>query len=240
MADQEQFYNQFDESFFKDGYNICDLYLAGGFTKENLFAAQKHLYKTIDELNDMFLSRVAKENNPSACKMGCFLCCHQTVLASPYELLYLADFVSNKFSVDALGVIKQRAENKKQQTSKLKIQKLLKHKEPCPLLHPSGGFCRAYQARPMACRIYLSSCVKSCEDDLNNPDDDTIFPKLYEMPLRAGQMMNEGFQARLRNGRMDNLQAFENTIEEGLLTALNENAFGNWLNGKNVFRKIAD
>lgn len=48
MADQEQFYNQFDESFFKDGYNICDLYLAGGFTKENLFAAQKHLYKTID------------------------------------------------------------------------------------------------------------------------------------------------------------------------------------------------
>ncbi len=240
MEDQKQFYNQFDESFFKDGYNICDLYLAGGFTKENLFAAQKHLYKVIDELNDVFLSRVAKDNNPSACKMGCSVCCHQTVLASPYELFYLADFVGNKFAADAMSVIRQRAENKKLETSKLTIQKLLKYKAPCPLLHPSGGFCRAYQARPMACRIYLSSCAKSCEDDLNNPDDDSIFPKLYEMPLRAGQMMNEGFQARLRNGRMDTLQAFENTIEEGLLTALNNDAFENWLKGKNVFRKIAD
>jgi len=39
---------------------------------------------------------------------------------------------------------------------------------------------------------------------------------------------------------MDTLQAFENTIEEGLLTALNNNAFEDWLKGKNVFRKIAD
>jgi hypothetical protein len=73
---------------------------------------------------------------------------------------------------------------------------------------------------------------------LENPNDDSIFPQLYDMPLRAGRMMNEGFQARLRQGKMDKLQAFENTIEEGLLKAFDDKAFDNWLGGKYVFRKI--
>ncbi|MDA3929084.1 MAG: YkgJ family cysteine cluster protein [Prolixibacteraceae bacterium] len=238
MTEQDQYWQQFDESFFKDGYQLCDVYLSLGFTKENLFAAQKQLYKNIDELIDTFLNRTSLEGNPTACKKGCSFCCHQTVLASPYELFYLADFIQNKFRKDPLNVIIERAENKKENTSKLKLNKLLNHKQPCPLLHPSGGFCRAYQARPMACRIYLSSDVKSCKDDLENPNDDTIFPKLYDMPLRAGRMMNEGFQARIRKGRETNLQIFENTIEEGFLTAMNDKAFDKWLNGNNVFRKI--
>jgi Fe-S-cluster containining protein len=106
------------------------------------------------------------------------------------------------------------------------------------LLHPAQGFCRAYQARPMACRIYLSSDVKSCKVDLENPEDDSIFPQLFDMPLRAGRMMNEGFHARLRRDRKDSLQAFENPIEEGLLKALDDKAFDQWLAGKNVFRKM--
>lgn len=58
------------------------------------------------------------------------------------------------------------------------------------------------------------------------------------MPLRAGRMMNEGFQARIRKGREDHLQAFENTIEEGLLRALPDGAFNEWQCGEKVFRKI--
>jgi Fe-S-cluster containining protein len=170
--------------------------------------------------------------------MGCSYCCHQTVLATPYELLYLAAFVKNRFTGDQFNTIVQRATEKAAITSKLALDKLLKFKKPCPLLHPEQGFCRAYPARPMACRIYLSSDVKSCKDDLENPNDDSIFPQLYDMPLRAGRMMNEGFHARLRQGKMDRLQAFENTIEEGLLKAFDNNAFDNWLGGKHVFRKI--
>lgn len=238
MTDHEKYWQHFDEAFFKDGYNLCDVYLSSGFTKENLFAAQKQLYKVIDELIDSFLDRTEKEDNPTECKKGCSFCCHQTVLASPYELFYLVDFVQKKFRKDALDIIIERAENKKTKTEKLKMNKLLNYKQPCPLLHPAGGFCRAYKVRPMACRIYLSSSVKSCKDDLANPNDDTIFPQLYDMPLRAGRMMNEGFQARIRKGREHNLQAFENTIEEGLLKALREKSFDKWMKGQNVFRKI--
>lgn len=238
MTDQEKYLQEFDETFFKDGYNLCDVYLSNGFTKENLFTAQKQLYKNIDELIKSFLQRVENENNPTECKKGCTYCCHQTVLASPYELLYLADFVKNKFRQDALEGIVLRATKKKDNTSTLKMKKLLVYKEPCPLLHPTGGFCRAYQARPMACRIYLSSSVKSCMIDLENPNDDSIFPELYDMPLRAGRMMNEGFQARIRKGREINLQVFENTIEEGLLISLKDNSFDKWHKGQNIFRKI--
>lgn len=238
MSEQEEYWQKFDEAFFKDGYNLCDTYLSLEFNKANLFSAQKQLYKSIDELITSFLNRTETEGNPTACKKGCSFCCHQTVMASPYELLYLADFVLNKFKGEALQVITERAEDKTSKSSKLKINQLLNYKQPCPLLHPTGGFCRAYQARPMACRIYLSSDVKSCKDDLKNPNNDAIFPKLYDMPLRAGRMMNEGFQARIRKGRENNLQAFENTIEGGLLEALKANAFDRWLKGQRVFRKI--
>jgi Fe-S-cluster containining protein len=232
-------YNQeFDETFFKDGYNLCDAFLAGGLNIKNLFAAQKQLYHIVDNLNNSLLERAEKDGQPSDCKMGCSCCCHQTVLTTPYELFYLAELVKTKFKGDALETIKTRAKNKTDKTSKLPMQRLLKYKEPCPLLHPTGGFCRAYQARPMACRIYLSSNLKSCKDDLEHPEDDSIFPQLFEMPLRVGRMMNEGFHARLRRDRMDSLQAFENPIEEGLLKALDDGAFDQWLTGKKVFRKI--
>lgn len=238
MTEQEKYWQDFDEAFFKDGYQLCDIHLVNGFKKENVFAAQRKLYETIDGLIASFLSRSQAEGKPSSCKMGCSYCCHQTVLAAPYELLYLADFLKRKFKPEALELIKERAEAKYKNTGKLGINKLLNFKQACPLLHPTGGFCRAYQARPMACRIYLSESVESCKLDLDNPDDDTIFPALYNMPLRAGRMLNEGFQARLRKGRENSLQAFENTIEEGVLEALKANSFEKWMAGQKVFRKI--
>jgi Fe-S-cluster containining protein len=239
MEQQNPGNHEFDEMFFKDGYNLCDAFLSGGVTHENIFAAQKQLYKVVDGLNNSLLARAEKDGHPSDCKMGCSFCCHQTVLATPYEFFYLADFLKTKFRGDVLETIKERAKNKMEKTSKLSMERLLKHKDPCPLLHPTQGFCRAYQARPMACRIYLSTDVKSCIDDLENPEDDSIFPRLFEMPLQAGRMMNEGFHARLRLNRINQLQAFENPIEEGMLAAIDEGAFERWLSGGNVFRKIS-
>lgn len=238
METNEDFLKRLDEGFFVDGYNIAELYLCKGVTKENLFDAIRHLYKSIDEFNDAFLLKTSADGKPSECKMGCSTCCYQTVLATPYELFYLADFVKKKFREDALNKIMERAEDKKKSTSVLKIDKLLKYKQACPLLHPEGGFCRAYQARPMACRIYLSASVKSCRDDLASPDDDSIFPDLYDLPLRAGRMMNEGFHACIRKKTDKNLQAFENTIDEGLITALKPASFNNWVKGIKVFRQI--
>jgi Fe-S-cluster containining protein len=238
MDKPNDYWKKFDEVFFKDGYNLCDTIISNGFNKENLFLALNVLYKNIDTLIDSFLKRTNTESNPAECKKGCSYCCYQTVLASPYELLYLAHFVRKKYAGNSLNVILERIRKKSDVTSNLKLNKLLKFKQVCPFLHSTGGFCMVYSARPMACRIYLSKSVKSCENDLNNPDDDTVYPQLFEMPLRAGRMLNEGFQARVRKGRMNNLQVFENTIETGVLAAFKENAAENWIKGRQVFRKI--
>lgn len=238
MSGQEVYWQQFDEAFFKDGYNLCDRHLSMGFNKDSIMSAQKQLYKVVDELIDSFLKRTAAEQQPTECRKGCAYCCHQTVLASGHELLYLAAYLKKKFPGNALKTIVDRAATKAEVSSKLKMSKLLRYKQACPLLHSKGNFCMAYQARPMACRIYLSRNVQSCIDDLNSPNDDKIYPQLFDMPLRAGRMLNEGFQARLRKGRMDDLQVFESTIETGLLGSFVPDAFENWIKGRKVFQRL--
>jgi Fe-S-cluster containining protein len=237
MTDNSE-YSKLDESFFNDGYNLAKSFIAGNLTKQNLFLAQKQLYKVIDEVIDGILTQAEKSGKKSHCRMGCSFCCNQIVLAMPYELFYLATHITNKFTSEQVLAIIQVAENKLNNTSSLSLEPLLRYKAPCPLLHPKGGFCRAYQARPMACRIYLSSDLQSCKDDLANPDDDSIFPQLFEMPLRLGRMLNEGFHAYLRQVTQNKIQAFEQTIESGLLNAFKEGNFEFWLKGKEVFHKL--
>lgn len=238
-TEPEDYWKKFDEAFFNDGYKLANVYLANGLTKENLFKAQWQLYYTIDQLIDSFLNRAKANGKPSACKKGCSCCCHQTVLASPYEIFYLQDFLQKKFMKAPFDQLIERVKSKADRTSKFKrMDDLLRYKEPCPLLHPTEGYCRAYQARPMSCRIYLSSDEISCKKDLESPFDDSIFPKLYDMPLRAGRMMNEGFHARIRKGKYDTLQAFETSIELGLIDSLKPDAFEKWLQGKKIFNQL--
>ena len=50
----------------------------------------------------------------------------------------------------------------------------------------------------MACRIYLSSSEKACRAEFENPANDRNIPELFEFPLQAGRMLNEGFVAYLK------------------------------------------
>lgn len=236
MSNTTSYQKQFDEAFFNDGYNICDTFICGGLTAEALALGIGAMHKSIDGFIDTFLGTAEKQGTPTDCKRGCAHCCHQTVLANTYELVYLGGFLKKKYPGKALGRIIERVGDKAQKTSGLKLEKLLRHKQACPLLHSTGGFCMAYKARPMACRIYLSKNVQSCIDDLKTPLDDTIFPELFDLPSRAGRMMNEGFQARLRADTADKLQVFENTIEGGLQTVFDNFVVDDWLKGKKIFK----
>ncbi len=92
-----------------------------------------------------------------------------------------------------------------------------------------------YEARPMACRTYLSSSRAGCKNEYDHPKDFNIFPDLYEFTLRAGRMINEGISAFLTE---NHIFPAEYQIESSLLTALkDENAFKRWLNGENIFQK---
>ena len=64
----------------------------------------------------------------------------------------------------------------------------------------------------MACRIYLSSSVKGCKRDHDDPGNKRTNAGLFEFPLRAGRMLNEGFVAFLKQ---TGFQVTELSLEQG-------------------------
>jgi Fe-S-cluster containining protein len=204
-----------EKAFYSDGYKLGMKVAMSNNKKEVLFESVSEMYAAIDGLIDTLT--VFAENNSQRidCKKGCEWCCHQPVFALDYELEYLNEFIQNNFDDQVKIQIAERAEQKKQKLGLLNETDLLNAKSPCALLQ--NGACIAYSARPMACRIYLSSDVNSCLKFYHHPEDKSNYPALLNLTLRCGQMMNEGFKAALKtNGKITK----EFRIEEKILSTI--------------------
>ena len=91
--------------------------------------------------------------------------------------------------------IRDRAEERIEHTVAMSTMEFLHFIHPCPFLEEDS--CLIYQARPMACRIYLSSSEKSCKQQYDKPDDPDVMAALYEFPIHAGRLVNEGIRKAL-------------------------------------------
>ncbi|MFZ5941218.1 MAG: YkgJ family cysteine cluster protein [Bacteroidota bacterium] len=185
--------------------------MEAGFSDAALEEATRALYEAIDSLNDALLQRAAAEGQPAACRRGCSWCCHQAVFGVSHEFVYLRNWLERNLDPKVLEGITKRAGAKQAVTEKLSATARLQHKAPCPLLE--NGACMAYSARPMACRIYLSSDEGSCREEYRHPENTKTFPALFSFPLQAGRMMNEGFSSCLRELGFKNE---EQPLETGL------------------------
>lgn len=185
-----------ENAFYSDGYKIGTAVCESGFQEDALYSAVAEMYLAIDGFIDMLTEYAGKSNQPVDCKKGCEWCCHQPVFALQHETDYLRYFIETHFDEEQKQKIADKAEKKKQAFGFLQEKELLNAKFPCPLLE--NGACVAYEARPMACRIYLSYNVKSCLRFFHQPSDSESIPNLLEIPLRAGRMINEGFKAALK------------------------------------------
>jgi Fe-S-cluster containining protein len=204
-------FSENDRIFYSDGYQLAQTAIEKGFTKETLFSAIESMYSAIDSLNDSIIESAKRQNRSVACFNGCHWCCHQAVFANSYELHFLSEQIKVKFSEEELSTLIFRTENKLAKTSILDETELLRFKSPCPLL--VNGSCSAYSSRPMACRIYLSTKLETCLEYYNHPENESNYPALIEFPLRAGQMMNEGFRAALKE---IGVETAEFRLENGL------------------------
>ncbi len=213
MSDNQK---SIEKAFYSDGYKLGMKVAMSNNNKEVLFESVSEMYAVIDGLIESLT--VFAENNRQRidCKKGCEWCCHQPVFALDYELEYLNEFIQNNFDEKVKSEIANRAEQKKQKLGLLPEAELLNAKATCALLQ--NGACIAYQARPMACRIYLSGDVNSCLKFYHHPEDKSNYPALLNLTLRCGQMMNEGFKAALKtSGRITK----EFRIEEKILQQQN-------------------
>jgi Fe-S-cluster containining protein len=218
MTTENQQFTENDRVFYSDGFQLAQSAIEKGFSNDSLFSAIESLYAAIDGLNDSVISLASRQNMEVACFKGCHWCCHQAVFANSYELHFLSEEIKKKFSSEELFRIIERTEAKFALTSKLNEEEVLKYKAPCPLL--ADGACTIYHARPMACRIYLSTKLETCLEFYNHPDNETNFPALIDFPLRAGQMINEGFCAALKEF---GIETAEFKLEDGLRIALKNN-----------------
>lgn len=202
---------ELEKAFYSDGYRLGMQAVNNNNSNEELFTSIELMYSGIDEFIAS-VEQLAKQNNqPVDCKKGCEYCCYQPVFVLDFEMHFLSAFINNNLSKEKNREVRVRAESKRIKLAELAGEDLLNSKYACPLLE--NGVCLAYEARPMACRIYLSTSVGSCLTFYNNPGNRNSFPALLDLPMRAGRMMNEGFKAALKT---NGIFAKELRIDEGL------------------------
>ena len=130
-----------------------------------------------------------------------------------HEVLYLKTWMHHFLTPEKIRGIMERAEAKHVATSVMSYDAQMTYRHACPFLENHS--CMVYEARPMACRIYMSYDRESCRRDYENPNDKIHFPRLFDFPLRAGRMMNEGFTAAIRTY---GYHSEEHRLEAGILS----------------------
>ena len=183
-----------EKAFYSDGFKLGTEVIK---TEQLSFSSSiKKMYVSIDSFIESFSVFAQIKGKNTDCKRGCDWCCYQPVFALDYELDYLLSFIRISFSEKEKQEMQKRAILKNKKLSHLSGDNLLHSKFRCPLLNK--GACLAYEARPMACRIYISENVKTCLQFYHEPENNNNYPALLELPMKLGRMMNEGFKAGLK------------------------------------------
>jgi len=224
-------YKEIDNIFFTDGYQLAESILKDFISPGSLSRLTELLYINIDGLLEDFESRIKLENKKIDCKESCHWCCTQAVFINPREALYILKYVRSNFNDEELSELKSRVSKKQKNTKDLSLKEQLTHKADCPFL--KDRICSIYSVRPMACRIYLSMSLASCKANYNNPESEKKFAKLYDFPLHAGRMLNEGIASYLRE---KNIYVPAINIESGMKYFLqSDNSAELWLKGDKKF-----
>lgn len=237
MNEEEKLFEEFDDLFYTDGYKIASDSLKSGISQDTILSMQGKIYDHIEDFLSMFQDQCWENDQTIDCRKGCSWCCRQSVMVLPQEAFYLSNFVHSHVSEELQSETTKRSESKNQITSVQTANDFLHGKTPCPFL--IDNVCSVYKARPMGCRLFLSSSEQSCLNELNNPRDKSVYPLLYEFPLRAGRLLNAGACAYLEE---HGLIPYEWTFESSYLVASQDNNFKVWLSGDNPFkpREVAE
>jgi Fe-S-cluster containining protein len=210
-------FSELEKAFYADGYKLASTYYIADDLPESLNRAMIEFYKILNSFIDIFLEKASEEGSPAECKKGCSYCCYQSVFAQTHEINFLKDWMIRNLGDQDLEIVRKKAAEKRQRINSMSTDHKLVHKEACSLLQ--DNICIAYDVRPVACRIYLSKSIESCEYEFQNPEDKSIFPQLFELTMRLGRKLNEGFTDALKE---KGYELEEYTLEEGLFESKKE------------------
>jgi Fe-S-cluster containining protein len=183
----------------------------------------------IDALIDLGESAAASGDGRIACSKGCNYCCHMRVVVTAPEVLRIAAFVKEAFSVEDRAALARRVAETDDQARGMGDEEWGWARLPCPLL--VAGECSVYSVRPLDCRAYNSCSVAACRHAFESYADWDVpvdaEHQSYYKSLQAGLL-----QALAGSGRPASLLE----LTAALRLILEEpDAIGRWCAGENVF-----
>jgi Fe-S-cluster containining protein len=162
------------------------------------------------------------------CQIECSSCCHQMVLATPFEVFSIARYLLDTKTSGELDTIKSRLA----QLSRLPLDPAARYgsQNPCALLE--RGRCTVYEHRPSVCRTMLSASRAACEGCLAAKDG--IVPYVAG-PSQIAAMMQLGIDYALIVGR--NLGTERVELGGALSIAINDfdGTITAWASGESPF-----
>ena len=155
------------------------------------------------------------------------------VLATPIEVISLAQFIHDTFPKDELNELKERLAAADNITHGMTDEEHGSAHVWCPLL--VNDRCSAYAARPLECRAYVSMDVNPCRKTFDNYVDWTI--PLYFPQYSIYKHVQAGLVFAWQGGGVE-VELLELTA--ALRIALQRpDAAQRWLGGEDVFRAAA-
>jgi Fe-S-cluster containining protein len=147
----------------------------------------------VDTLIALGEAAPAGGDSRTACSKGCSYCCHMRVVITAPEVLRIAAFIDETFSVEERTALARRVVATDGQAHGMSDEAWGEARLPCPLL--IANECSVYPVRPLDCRAYNSLSAASCRDAFESYSD-------WDVPVDAEH------------------QSFYKTVQAGLLQAL--------------------
>jgi Fe-S-cluster containining protein len=116
----------------------------------------------IDALTAFGDADAASGNSRTACSKGCSYCCHMRAVVTAPEVVRIAAFIEETFSVEEREALARRVAATDEQARGMSDEAWGAARVPCPLLVASE--CSVYQVRPLDCRSYNSRSVAACRN----------------------------------------------------------------------------
>lgn len=146
---------------FRSGYSVLEE-LVTPLPVERLRAYREIRDSNLDAAVEGIVGH-AKENGVKVgCAKGCHVCCFQHVLLSTVELMMTIDHLLTAAVPAEHDRIMDRVQRFAPRIASMTRAQRNTAAIPCPALGP-GGLCGIYDARPEACRSYLSRSRTACE-----------------------------------------------------------------------------
>ncbi len=165
----------------------------------------------------------------TACSKGCSYCCHMRVVVTAPEVLRIAAFIDETFSVEERTALAKRVAATDDQARGMSDEAWGKARLPCPLL--IANECSVYSVRPLDCRAYNSRSVAACGRVAGSPTRSGTFRSTPSIQSSYKCVQAGVLHALAGSGRPASLLE----LTAALRILLEDPNAVRWCDGENVF-----